>query len=121
MCKLKNTTGADSEEQIFTQETSDPFLTEIELTDTSPAFTESYLQSFRQPLPEDQSEAQLQDRLSTGWLTWGKTMEVSRMTGWDEHEVYIDKDCKSGIKRIEPVVDSPEFWQTVSSYRSTVS
>ena len=115
MCKIANDLDADSEEQIFTQETSDPYSSKIELSDTSPAFTESYLQSFRQPLPEDHSKAVLQDRLDTGWLAWGKTMEVSRMTGWEEYEFYVDKACRPGIDEIAAVVESQEFWQTVCS------
>lgn len=109
MCKIADR----PEERIFIQETSDPFTSEIELGDTSPEFTQRYLESFRDPLPEDQSKAALQDRLSTGWLAWGKTMEVSRMTGWDEYEFFVDDDCKPGVEQIKPIIESQEFWQTV--------
>lgn len=110
MCKIADR----PDERIFTQETSDPFSSEIVLTDMSPAFTESYLQSFRQPLPEDQTQATLQDRLSTGWLAWGKKLEVCRLTGLDEHDFFVDKDCQPGIEQVRPVVESQAFWQTVS-------
>lgn len=103
-----------ADERIFTQETTDPYSFEVELKDTSSTFTNSYLQSFREPLPEDQSKAMLQDRLSTGWLAWGKTLEVCRLTGPDEYDLYVHQDDLPGIEQIRPVIDKQEFWQTVS-------
>lgn len=114
MCKIADR----PEERIFIQETSDPISSEIALNDTSPAFTQKYLESFREPLPEDQSKAVLQDRLSTGWLAWGKTIEVCRMTGWEEYDFYVDEECKPGIEQIRPIIESQEFWQTVSPRRA---
>lgn len=113
MCKLGNIGDMTSEEQIFLQETKDPHSFEMTLADTSPAFTESYLQSFRLPLPEDPTKVALLDRLDTGWLAWGRKMEVARLTGWDEYEEYADKACQPGIDQIATVVQSKEFWQTV--------
>lgn len=115
MCRLGNTYDGESEERIFTQETNDPYISEIEIPDTSSTFTESYLQSFRLPIPEDQTKAALVDRLGTGWLAWGKKMEVCRMTGWDEYEVYYDEDCKAGIDQISSIVETEGFWKTVRS------
>lgn len=102
-----------SEERLFLKEPADIFATEIELTDTSPAFTERYLASFREPLPDDQSTVRLQDRLETGWLVWGRQMELSRLPGWDEQAWSIDPGSQAGIAIFESVMSSPGFWQQV--------
>lgn len=112
MCK----TADKPDERIFTQETTDPQMYEIELTDTSPAFTKSYLEAFGQPLPEDETKAAVQDRLSTGWLAWGKKLEVSRMTGWNEFVHCVDDSDKPGIERIRPLIESADFWKKVSCH-----
>lgn len=99
---------------LFIEEAMDPLGSTIPLTDTSPAFTQNYLASFREDLPEDPSTVPLQDRLDTGWLVWGREMEVSRMPGWDEVALEMEEGCKSGIALIEEALKGEKFWRTVS-------
>jgi proteasome activator subunit 4 len=107
------------EERLFLQEPSDPFTKTIELTDTSDAFLQSYFQSFKEPPPTDGSQAMMQDRSDTGWLVWGKTMEVSRMTGPDEDAFCMDETSTEGVAVIREVMTAPTFWQTVSQMDGT--
>nr|GFD60585.1 hypothetical protein [Tanacetum cinerariifolium] len=74
------------------------------------------LKSFREPLPEDETKAVLQDRLQTGWLAWGKTMEVVRLTGWEERAWAIDPACQEGLKAFEEVISSEGWWQKVADH-----
>lgn len=106
--------GDKPEERLFLQEPHDPFTTEIELKDTSAEFVQSYLNSFREPPPEDGSKAMLQDRSDTGWLVWGETMEVSRMTGPDEEVNLTDESSKEGIEILREALTEPKFWRAVS-------
>ena len=103
-----------SDELLFLEEPIDRYMTEIELTDTSRAFTESYLASFREDLPEDASKAVLQDRVETGWLAWGRKMEVTRLSGWEEEAWVLDPTCEEGIKIFEGFMTSEGWWQQVS-------
>lgn len=96
------------------QEPIDVFSKEIDLTDTTPAFTEQYLAAFRQPVPEQQETVMLQDRLDTGWLVWGKTMEVSRLSGWDEQAWRIDPDCQPAIEMLDGIFNAAGWWKKVS-------
>lgn len=102
------------EDALFLKEAIDPTYSVIPLPDTSPAFTQKYLASFRDDLPEDESKAVLQDRLDTGWLVWGKEMEVNRMPGWDEVTWEMDEACKPGVKIIEEAISGEGFWRSVS-------
>jgi proteasome activator subunit 4 len=106
--------GDKPEERLFLQDPVDTTTTEIELKDTSAEFTESYLRSFREPLLQDGSEPMMQDLSETGWLVWGKTMEVSRVMGPDEDEDLSDPESNEGIQILKDVMTAPEFWQTVS-------
>lgn len=101
------------EERLFLQEPYDPFTTEIELKDTSEAFMQQYFKSFREPPPEDGSQALMQDRSDTGWLVWGKTMELGRMTGPKEDAYCMDETSQEGVAIIKNVMTGPNFWQTV--------
>lgn len=103
-----------SEERLYLQEPIDPFSKVIDLTDTSPAFTQQYLAAFRSELPELEETALLQDRLDTGWLAWGKTMEVSRLSGWDEMAWKIDQESLPGIDLIKEIISQDGWWQHVS-------
>jgi len=89
-------------------------MSEVEITDPSADFTEKYLASFREDLPEDETKAVLQDRSQSGWLAWGKTMEVTRLTGWEETAWEIDQTCAEGLAIFKDVISSPEWWQKVS-------
>lgn len=109
----------DSEERLYLEEPIDPYAKEIELTDTSPAFTQQYLAAFRQPLPQDETQAMLQDRLDTGWLVWGKKMEVARLSGWEEEPWTYEAACKPAVDVIAEVMGQSDFWRVVS--RSTMS
>jgi proteasome activator subunit 4 len=104
-----------SEERLFLEEPVDHFVSEIQLTDTSSAFTQKYLSAFREDLPEDQTQAVLQDRLDTGWLVWGKTMEVARLPGWEEKDWSPDDRCKEGVKVFEDIFTGEGWWQKVNS------
>jgi proteasome activator subunit 4 len=106
-------TADKPEERLFLQEPYDPFTTEIELKDTSEAFVQQYFRSFREPPPEDGSQALMQDRSDTGWLVWGKTMELGRMTGPDEDAYCMDETSQEGVAIIKNVMTGPNFWQTV--------
>ena len=103
-----------SEEKLFLQEPDDPLTKEIDLTDTSPAFTERYLASFREPLPKDESTVQLCDRSETGWLAWGRQMEVSRLSGWEEDTWVVDPTSKDGIEVFRKIISAEGWWQRVS-------
>lgn len=103
------------EKLLFLEEPIDPQTSIVRLEDTSPAFTQKYLSSFREPLPEDESQAVLQDRIDTGWLAWGKEMEVSRMPRWDEQTWNPEPSCHAGMSIIEEAIKGKDFWQTVSS------
>jgi proteasome activator subunit 4 len=100
--------------RLVLQEPIDKFTTEIELTDTSKAFTEQYLAAFRQPVPEKQETAMLQDRLDTGWLVWGKKMEVSRLSAWEEEGWTIDVGSMPAIKMLKDLKSQEGWWQKVS-------
>jgi proteasome activator subunit 4 len=104
----------DSEERLYLEEPIDPYAKEIELTDTSPAFTQQYLAAFRQPLPQDETQAMLQDRLDTGWLVWGKKMEVARLSGWEEEPWTYEAACKPAVDVIAEVMGKSNFWRLVS-------
>jgi len=97
------------------QEPHDRFSKEIELTDTSPAFTQQYLQAFRQPIPEGkEAEVMLQDRLDSGWLVWGKTMEVSRLAGWEEQAWKIDEGCLPATDMLKELMGQDGWWQKLA-------
>jgi len=102
-----------SEERLFLEEPIDRFVSEIELPDTSSDFTKRYLAAFREPLPEDASKALLQDRLDTGWLVWGKKMEVTRISGWDEEAWNLDPACQPAIEVFKESISSVDWWQQV--------
>jgi len=104
-----------SEERLFLEEPHDPFVKFVDLTDTSPAFTQRYLSAFREELPADESKAELQDRLDTGWLVWGKQIEVARLSGWEEETWTIDAESKPGLAIAETAMNDPGWWQTVSA------
>lgn len=104
-----------SQERLFLQEPIDPFEKTIKLDDTSPAFTRQYLDAFRSELPEREETALLQDRLDTGWLVWGKEMETSRLSAWDEMAWKIDESCRPGLDLIQSIMKQDGWWRTVSS------
>ncbi|WVQ63803.1 uncharacterized protein L199_001958 [Kwoniella botswanensis] len=105
-----------SEELLFLEEPIDVFSKEIELTDTSRAFTEKYLASFREPLPEDESQALLQDRQETGWLAWGKKLEVSRLSKWDEEIWECEAGSVPGKELIERIWKEEGWWKKVADH-----
>jgi proteasome activator subunit 4 len=94
-------------------------MSEIEITDPSADFTQRYLQSFREDLPADETKAVLQDQSQSGWLAWGKTMEVTRLTGWEEIAWEIDETCAEGLAIFREAISSPEWWQTASNSRAS--
>ena len=103
-----------SDERLFLEEPVDKFVTEIPLTDTSASFTSTYLAQFREPVPKDETTMKLVDRLQSGWLAWGKTIEVSRMSGWDEQAWTLDQSCEPGLQTVREVVFALGFWEGVS-------
>lgn len=102
-----------SEEKLFLQEPNDRLMEVIDIANPSPDFTDKYLAAFREPLPEDETQAVLQDKLQSGWLVWGKTLEVSRMTGWDEIAWEADPLSKDGMKVFEEAIATDGWWQQV--------
>ncbi|EIW66071.1 hypothetical protein TREMEDRAFT_35609 [Tremella mesenterica DSM 1558] len=102
--------------QLLLQEPLDALSKTIELTDTSEEFSKRYLSSFREPLPEDPTQAQLQDRTTTGWFVWGKTMEVVRLNGWEEQSWIIDPSSKEALEVVNEIVNKPGLWQSVADY-----
>ncbi len=102
-----------SEERLFLEEPVDAFASEMELSDTSEDFTKRYVAAFREPLPEDESKAVLQDRLDTGWLAWGRKMEVTHMSGWEEQAWKIDESCLPAIEIFEAAISDAAWWQQV--------
>lgn len=108
-----------SEERLFLQEPIDPFAKTIPLPDTSAAFTRQYLNAFRSDLPEQEEQALLQDRVETGWLVWGKEMETSRLSGWNEQAWKIDESCRPGLDLIQGIMQQDGWWQKVSYLRCT--
>jgi proteasome activator subunit 4 len=110
---LRSSCNGD-EKRLFLKEPVDILVKTIELDDTSSAFTEQYLKAFREPLPEDESTAMLQDQLDTGWLAWGKTMEVTRLPGWDEDAWTIDEQCNDALELLRTVTSGEGWWQSVS-------
>ncbi|WWD21364.1 hypothetical protein CI109_105848 [Kwoniella shandongensis] len=105
-----------SEELLFLEEPIDAFTTEIELTDTSRAFTEKYLASFKEPLPEDESKAVLQDRVHTGWLAWGKTIEVTRLSKWDEPIFPVEEGSLPVKEMIAASISGEGWWQKIADH-----
>lgn len=114
---LRSTCQGD-EERLFLQEPVDEFSKEIELNDTSPAFTKQYLAAFRVALPEKAEEVMLQDRLDTGWLAWGKTMEVSRLAAWDEQAWKLEPGCLPGVEMLQGIIGQDGWWQKVSAFQA---
>ncbi|KAK8843981.1 hypothetical protein IAR55_006774 [Kwoniella newhampshirensis] len=105
-----------SEELLFLEEPIDAFTTELELKDTSPAFTGKYLASFKEPLPEDESKAVLQDRVQTGWLAWGKKIEVTRLSRWDE-EIFPVEESSLPVKAlISDIISRENWWQKIADH-----
>ena len=100
--------GAD--EKIFLEEPDDPLTTEITI-DPSGDFTARYLAAFR-----SDSTEQLQDRLDTGWLAWGKTMEVSRLTGWDEETFTVESGSKGAVEVFQSVMGGDKWWQGIADH-----
>ncbi|OCF42973.1 proteasome activator subunit 4 [Kwoniella heveanensis CBS 569] len=105
-----------SEELLFLEEPIDVFTKEIELTDTTPSFTQKYLASFREPLPDDESQAVLQDRQETGWLAWGKKIEVTRLSGWDEESWVVEEGSKPGTELVQGMISAEGWWQSVADH-----
>jgi proteasome activator subunit 4 len=89
-------------------------LREIDVSNPGPDFTQKWLSQFREPLPEDETQALLQDKLQSGWLAWGKTLEVSRLTGWEEQCWTIDPLSKDALNIIEGAMSAPGWWQKVA-------
>jgi proteasome activator subunit 4 len=56
----------------------------------------------------------LQDRLDSGWLVWGKTMEVSRLAGWEEQAWKIDEGCLPATDMLKELMGQDGWWQKVS-------
>nr|ODN78210.1 proteasome activator subunit 4 [Cryptococcus depauperatus CBS 7841] len=102
-----------SEDRLFLQEPIDHFSTEIPLTNTSATFTQSYLASFREPY-EDESQVVLHDRPQSGWLAWGKKIEVSRFTGWDEASFEVELESVSAKNMIGEVIGHQAWWERLS-------
>lgn len=106
------------EERLFLKEPFDPYEVEIELTDTSSSFTEKYLDSFRNDLPDDKSgkEIVLQDSSESGWLAWGKTLRGARFRGWDEPEFPIDADSQPSVDIVAEVIRDKLFWRKLADH-----
>ncbi|ORY33092.1 putative membrane protein [Naematelia encephala] len=104
------------EARLFLEEPVDTFTTKIKLEDTSEAFTHSYLEAFRQPLPADESTATLQDCLDSGWLAWGREMEVTRLTAWEENAWTVDEGCQPAVKLFGNLVGQREWWQSIADH-----
>ncbi|WVQ81077.1 hypothetical protein IAT38_003199 [Cryptococcus sp. DSM 104549] len=105
----------NSDELLFLEEPIDVYSRELELTDTSPEFTRRYLSSFREDF-EDESTVVLQDRLESGWLAWGKKIEVTRFTGWDEPRFPIEERCMPGVEMIEGIISRDGWWQELTDH-----
>ncbi|WVR08974.1 hypothetical protein IAU60_006033 [Kwoniella sp. DSM 27419] len=105
-----------SDELLFLEEPIDIFTKEIELSDTSSDFTQKYLASFREPLPEDESKAILQDRQETGWLAWGKKLEVTRLSGWDEQSWHVEEPSKAGANLLHGLIEEAGWWQKIADH-----
>ncbi|KAK4685506.1 proteasome activator subunit 4, partial [Tremellales sp. Uapishka_1] len=103
-----------SDELLFLQEPLHPLLTTIDLPDRSPDFTAKFLASFKEPLPADETKAALVDRSETGWLAWGKTMEVVRLTGWEEDVREADDGCKPAVELIASIISQDGWWPKVA-------
>lgn len=103
-----------SEERLFLEEPVDTFASELELTDTSSTFTEKYLAAFREALPEDETKAVLQDRVDTGWLAWGRKMEVTRLSGWEEEAWKVDPLCRPGLDLFGEYIQKEEWWKQIA-------
>lgn len=101
--------------RLMVQEPIDPLASEIDLTNMDDDFTAKYFASFREEPTED---SVLQDRIETGWLCWGKTMEVSRFTKWDEQIFNLDPECKPGIDLIVQAASDSAWWKQLSDYWS---
>lgn len=86
---------------------------EIPITNPGLDFTDKYLAAFREPLPEDETQVMLQDKLQTGWLAWGKKIEVYRFTGWDEQAWPIDPTSKDALAVFETAISAPGWWEKV--------
>lgn len=102
-----------SEERLFLQEPVDHLTTEMEITDAGREWTKKYLASFREAIPEDETKAVLQDKTQTGWLAWGKKIEVSRFTGWEETAYELDPACKNGLAIYDQAIEVEGFWTEV--------
>ena len=99
-----------SDEKIFLEEPDDALTTEITIN-PSGDYTARYLAAFR-----SESTEQLQDRLDTGWLAWGKTMEVSRLPGWDEDTFATEPKCKGVVDIFQSVIDGDKWWQGIADH-----
>lgn len=103
-------------EKLFLLEPNNPFGSEVELTDTSREFTERYLKSFRDPLPEDGTTVQLQDHMESGWLAWGKKLTVDRLAGWDEVTWTVDSASTESVQALSAIMGGEGWWQQVADY-----
>lgn len=104
-----------SMERLFLQEPKDPFASKIDLTKQDAGFTERYLKAFREEPTED---SVLQDRIDTGWLAWGREMEVTRFAKWDEQVFHLEEACKPAIDIVVAAVEKDEWWQKLAEFWS---
>lgn len=104
-----------SPERLFLQEPFDPLVRKIDISKEGPDFTDRYLKMFRE---EPSDESMLQDRVDTGWLVWGKEMEVARFAKWDEQIFELEEGCKSAMQLLFDACASDEWWQKLSGHFS---
>jgi proteasome activator subunit 4 len=103
-------------ERLFLQEPFDPFTSTLDLTkEEFPAFTEKYLKAFGE---EPGPDSVLQDRLDTGWLCWGRTMEVSRFSGWDEQSFNLEPESKPAVDQLIAAVNDADWWKKLADFWS---
>lgn len=108
--------SVDSPERLFLQEPFDPFATVLDLTkEMTPDFTTNYLQAFRE---DPKPNSVLQDRIDSGWLCWGRKMEVSRFSGWDETVFDLEAACKPAVGSVDAAIADPAWWKMLADFWS---
>lgn len=103
--------------RLLEQNPVDPFVSTVDLTTITdgPGYFKEYIASF---LEEPSEESVLHDRPGTGWLCWGKEMEVSRFSKWDEQIWHLEPACQPAMEAVITAVADPEWWKKLSDFWS---
>ncbi|TIC14990.1 hypothetical protein E3Q14_00482 [Wallemia mellicola] len=113
--------GDNLREQLLLRSTKNPLKKTISIEEQKDFTTEKYLQAFKQPIVEWNEDVQLQDKTQSGWLCWGRTLDVYGLPPTDHFPFEWEVDSSASIKAITDTVMSSEWWYKFVSQLSIES